>query len=377
MTSSPQDFTLAAPMEPVRLGQSSPPPLPEADGLGFSFSGDGAAYFRIWIVNLLLSILTLGIYSAWGKVRSHQYLYGHTRFAGSSFGYHGKPLAILKGRALIFVVLLLLALTQKTSPGLHALLYLLLLPAFPWVVVMAMRFRLRNTSWRQMRFNFRASTMDAVGPFIVGLILTVLTLGIGFPYARHMQQRFMVNNAWFGNARFEMLKCAGDYYRVYFRASVLGLLMLMLFGFIGGLYSSIIGRLFSGHLGGISLLLLGAVIYLGLLLMWMSIGQVVRDGLANVMWNHVLLQSNGRLHRFESSMTLRGLMNLHASNALLTLLTLGLYYPFAKLRALRYRLEHLKMFPDDDLDAIRARPQSARNALGDAAADGFELDLGL
>jgi uncharacterized membrane protein YjgN (DUF898 family) len=99
MTSSPQDFTLAAPMAPLRVGQPNPPPAPEADGLGFSFSGDGAVYFRIWIVNLLLSILTLGIYSAWGKVRSHQYLYGHTRFAGSSFGYHGKPLAILKGRA--------------------------------------------------------------------------------------------------------------------------------------------------------------------------------------------------------------------------------------------------------------------------------------
>ncbi len=375
MTSSSQDYTLA--MEPVRIGQPAPQPAPQDDGLSFSFSGSGAAYFRIWIVNLLLSILTLGIYSAWGKVRSHRYLYGHSRFAGAGFGYHGKPLAILKGRALIFLVLLLLAVTQKYSPGLHALLYLLLLPALPWVVVMAMRFRLRNTSWRQMRFNFRASTMDAVGPFILGLIITVLTLGIGFPYARHMQQRFLVNNAWFGNARFEMLKCAGDYYRVYFRASVLGLLMMLLFGFIGGLYSSIIGQLFHQRLSVFALLALGILAYLMLLLMWMSIGQVVRDGLANVMWNHVLLESNGRLHRFESSMTLRGLMNLHASNALLTMLTLGLYYPFAKLRALRYRLEHLKMFPDDDLDAIRARPQSSRSALGDAAADGFELDLGL
>ncbi|MDR1854861.1 MAG: DUF898 domain-containing protein, partial [Azoarcus sp.] len=37
------------------------------------FTGSGGEYFRIWIVNLLLSILTLGIYSAWAKVRREQY----------------------------------------------------------------------------------------------------------------------------------------------------------------------------------------------------------------------------------------------------------------------------------------------------------------
>ena len=33
------------------------------------FVGTGSEYFRIWIVNLLLTIVTLGIYSAWAKVR--------------------------------------------------------------------------------------------------------------------------------------------------------------------------------------------------------------------------------------------------------------------------------------------------------------------
>ncbi|MEM9624119.1 MAG: DUF898 family protein, partial [Pseudomonadota bacterium] len=37
-----------------------------------SFTGDGTEYFRIWIVNLTLTLLTLGIYSAWAKVRTNR-----------------------------------------------------------------------------------------------------------------------------------------------------------------------------------------------------------------------------------------------------------------------------------------------------------------
>ena len=60
--------------------------------------GPAREYFKIWIVNLALTIVTLGIYSAWAKVRRLQYFYRHTRLAGAGFDYHGDPIAILKGR---------------------------------------------------------------------------------------------------------------------------------------------------------------------------------------------------------------------------------------------------------------------------------------
>ena len=46
--------------------------------LPLEFRATGAEYFRIWIVNLLLTIITLGIYSAWAKVRRLRYFYGST-----------------------------------------------------------------------------------------------------------------------------------------------------------------------------------------------------------------------------------------------------------------------------------------------------------
>ena len=51
----------------------------------FEFSGKGGEYFRIWIVNLALTILTLGIYSAWAKVRRLQYFHRNTALIGNSF----------------------------------------------------------------------------------------------------------------------------------------------------------------------------------------------------------------------------------------------------------------------------------------------------
>ena len=49
------------------------------------FTADAGEYFRIWIVNLALTIVTLGIYSAWAKVRKRRYFYGHTRIDGETF----------------------------------------------------------------------------------------------------------------------------------------------------------------------------------------------------------------------------------------------------------------------------------------------------
>ena len=54
----------------------------------FVFRGTGGEYFGIWIVNLALTVITLGIYSAWAKVRTRRYFYGNTYVAGHAFDYH-------------------------------------------------------------------------------------------------------------------------------------------------------------------------------------------------------------------------------------------------------------------------------------------------
>ncbi|MGH7460351.1 MAG: DUF898 family protein, partial [Longimicrobiales bacterium] len=77
------------------------------------FSGRAGEYFGIWLVNVLLSIVTFGIYSAWAKVRTEQYFYANTRLAGASFEYLARPLSILKGRLIAFAVVASLGLSAQ------------------------------------------------------------------------------------------------------------------------------------------------------------------------------------------------------------------------------------------------------------------------
>src|SRR5690606_20455872 len=77
------------------------------------FHGNGGEFFRIWIVNLVLSILTLGIYSAWAKVRTNRYFYGNTEVAGSHFEYLAEPMQILKGRLVAVALFILFGIASE------------------------------------------------------------------------------------------------------------------------------------------------------------------------------------------------------------------------------------------------------------------------
>src|SRR2546425_152280 len=80
------------------------------------FTGTAAEYFRIWIVNLFFTLATLGIYSAWAKVRKRRYFYGSTRLDGDSFDYFASPKAILNGRIIAVAIFAIYALAGELYP---------------------------------------------------------------------------------------------------------------------------------------------------------------------------------------------------------------------------------------------------------------------
>src|SRR5690349_21748350 len=120
--------------------------------LPFEFRGSGGEYFRIWIVNLLLTIVTLGIYSAWAKVRKMQYFYRNTRLDGAVFDYHGRPWAILKGRLIVLVLAVAYNVSFKFSLVAGLIAALVFAAAMPWLLAQSQRFRLHNSSYRALRF---------------------------------------------------------------------------------------------------------------------------------------------------------------------------------------------------------------------------------
>ena len=145
---------------------------PSSPGQSFAlepvrFTGSGAEYFGIWIVNLLLTIVTLGIYSAWAKVRRLQYFYRHTELAGSSFDFHGRPIKILIGRVIALLMLFAYNYSVRIQSGWTLIIFCLIAFAMPALLRNSLRFRLYNTSWRGVRFHFRGSVGRAYRVFLL------------------------------------------------------------------------------------------------------------------------------------------------------------------------------------------------------------------
>src|SRR3954471_4846708 len=131
----------------------------------FSFHGEGGSLFGIHIVNLFLTIITLGIYHFWGKVKVRKYVWGQVEFEGDRLAYHGTAGEIIRGWlkavAIFGIPYLLLRMgPQWLGLGLlmtvtgAALATILLLIFIPIAVVGSRRYRLSRTSWRSIRFSF-------------------------------------------------------------------------------------------------------------------------------------------------------------------------------------------------------------------------------
>jgi hypothetical protein len=167
------------------------------------FKADAEAYFRIWIVNLALTIVTLGIYSAWAKVRKLRYFYSCTTLAGSAFGYHGDPVKILRGRIIAAVLVGAYFGAGRISPFGTLIVLPLIGLAWPWLLVKSRLFTMRVTSWRGLRFDFAADYAGAYRVLLGWGSVGVLTLGLMMPRFVCERYRFLVTRARFGATAFD------------------------------------------------------------------------------------------------------------------------------------------------------------------------------
>ena len=346
--------TKASPSEDQAFGAGQPRPTATSPParIPLEFNGSGSEYFRIWIVNILLTIMTLGIYSAWAKVRNKQYFYGNTRLHGAGFEYRASPTQILKGRALVAGVMIAYGGLSIFLPYVEAVFILAFVFAFPWLIVRSVAFNAHHSAWRNIRFDFSAGYSDAFKVYVLWPLLAMVTLGIFSPYVFYRQNKFLVENSSFGQSRFIFHATWKDYYRILMVASLLALLAVAVVGIAAFTFAPLV--------------LLALPVYLYVFAYFS-----VKSG--NLFYNSSRL---GR-HRLESCMEVKGYLRLVLTNTLATALTLGIFHPWAKVRTLRYKARHLSLKPAGDLNAFVAGKQKAVGAVGDASGDFFDFDLGL
>ena len=352
--------------------QPSAAPAPQQQPL--RFNGRGSEYFGIWIVNLLLTIITLGIYSSWAKVRRMQYFYRHTELAGSTFDFHGRPLRMFYGR----LIALGMFLAYSYSVRLHSPVTVLVLLALvmPWLLRNSLRFRLYNTSWRGTRFHFKGTLASAYRVFLLNGFLTMITLYIMAPFMHQRLKAYQHDNSWFGRTRCSFHASAGRFYLVYLLllAAVVGFFVVIGVTGVIGAFSSIGAAQHGGTRVDPRAIIRMLVIVYGLaILIGVSIGPAFHALINNLVWNNTRIGE----HRLESRMSPFMLAWITASNLVLLFVTIGLFTPWASVRLAKYQLESVRLLPVSDLqEFVDAEPETL-GAVGEEAATAFDFDISL
>ncbi len=323
------------------------------------FTGSGSEFFRIWITNLLLTICTLGLYSAWAKVRTINYFYGNTLLDGSSFSFVANPIAILKGRIIAFAVFGAYTLFQTVEPVVSLVIMLAVFPLIPLLVVRSMRFRMQNTEYRGLKFNFTGSVGHAYSLFFGGVILTYISMGILFPWWDCQKKQYLLGNLRYGNKRFESFPRAGVFYKCAGICILMGIGMTFLVILI-----SVAGGLLAGDFGFVA----------GILFLYLSMG---------ILWaywhvsttNHVMESTYLPGVFFRSRMSTQDFVALWVVNIILLVLTFGLAVPWVMVRNARYRVNSTTVLAED-LDSFVQGQIESTSAIGEELGETIDLDIG-
>lgn len=384
----------------------------------FSFTGKGKEYFKIWIVNIVLTILTLGIYSAWATVRNKRYFYGNTWLAENNFEYHATAKQILFGRVIAIVLLAVYIGLSQFTPILGFAFILLLSIGIPWIVWRSMQFNARMSSYQNVRFSFNGSLKKSYNyflfipfaPLIIGGLLagaaylafgdsekTMLIVGIVFtiaisaiyimvPFLRFLFDKYFINNTQYGQGQFETDLDCGEYYIIYLKW--IGLSMLAFagaFALIAALGAIIAGAvmLVTGSnykelfdienneymIGG---MVVG--IYIPIILAGIILKAYITSRFRNYTFNQTVM--DGDTLDLKSTVKARKLFMIYVTNALMVIVTLGLAIPWAKVRIARYTADSTSADINGDITQYISKQQTNQTSLGEEMGDAFDIDGG-
>jgi len=374
--------TAASREKPAAAAEGAPESLPRKTH-PFEFRGNGLEYFKIWIVNVALSILTLGIYSAWATVRSRRYFYANTWLAGEPFEYLASPLPILKGRAVAVALLALYALSNMYLMG--EIVFLIVLPiAAPWLIVKGLAFRHRMSAWRNVQFRFHGTYLKAVAALWPVLLIAALSLGfvallvksppqlallLLLPYVLLLMflaawvgfrfSRFRVNYSAYGTTRFRFGAKLGGYVSIFMATLGVGFFVGMVCGIV--VFPLILLGTFNAEL------LLPVVTSAQIFAML----AFQKQATTNIYFNSAALPG----HDFRASLSFWGLAKTWLICLFLAVVTLGLYLPAARVRIARYMADHIAFRARDSLEEFSAAEAQRASALGEQVGQAFDVEL--
>jgi uncharacterized membrane protein YjgN (DUF898 family) len=359
-------------------------PVPDPGGQihRVTFTGSAREYFRIWIVNLLLTVTTLGLYSPWAKVRKRRWFYTNTWLGDGNFEYHADPVRILKGRLLAAAAFVFYGVTAYLTPRIGAVALLVVAGAAPWMWLRSLAFAAANSSYRNVRFRFRGRYRDAlramaplaIGPLAVlvdpapslegaagltELLAPTALLLLAYPAMVGARHRLRVDGTAYGTTALRCRARLRQFYGVYLASAIVVLVL------VAGL------ALLVHDVGTPSALvaLLGAYVTVPIVFYGLTTAEVT-----NLVLNGTEAGEHGR---FVSTLSPAKLARLYLTNVVAVSLSGGLLVPWAAVRTARYRASALAFATSAGLDLFAAVPRGDVAAAGEELTEMFDFGMSL
>lgn len=305
------------------------------------FHGRGSELMGISIVNTVLTIFTLGIYSFWAKIRTARFYYDNTTYLGHPFEFlatgNEKASGFIKA-ILLFVVLV--AVINLTRPGLVSILgedltdlvltvltIIIFVGLSPIIAVGKRRYLLARSCWRNIRFRFTGGIWELSKINMIGVLLSILTLGLYYPFYAVQRKRYYINNSYFGSEPFRYTGEGSELLTISLKGLFLSIITL-------GIYGS-----------------------------WWS------AAVFNYHWSHTTFQDKP----IAASLSGKELLIVRILSVLLIVCTLGIGIPFAMVMYKRLTLESLGYEGEPDLENIQGTMDGKASALADGVSDAADV----
>lgn len=335
-----------------------------------NFRGTAGEYFGIWIVNAILSIITIGIYSAWAKVKRETYFKNNTKIGETSFGYHATGMQIFKGRLIAFAVLVLINIAATFYPVIGGAIFVILIFLIPLIINNSMRFSARVTSFRNIRFNWHGTYGKSFWFFVIAPVVSILSLGILMPLISKAYYAYFARSHSYGTSSFSCDPKVKDYYVAYGVGVILPVFLI-----IASIAIFVFATL-TNLSGGLSLTFaaLGTLLPWTIILVFVLTTSIYRVLCRNLMMRSLTLSD---VANFDSTINPIKYVWIRLSNLIVIILSLGLMLPWATIRAHKYLSECSKIIVTGDLEKFIDDAIDKKSSFGEefAELEGLEVTI--
>lgn len=326
-----------------------------------AFTGNASDYFGIWIVNILLTLITLGIYSAWAKVRTQTYFLNHTSVDGQPFNYHATGKQILVGRIIALLVLVAIGFLSNISPAISMVVSLGIVSVLPWVINRSTHFKARMTSYRNVRFQWAGNYKKTLWLYVLAPVLLIVTLFLALPFLSRASARYFGGRLKFGTTAFSVSELRlAPFFRAFFIMASLPLVL----GILGFLMIKAIPSLANAA---------GFVIPLAYVL-FIAATTAYMIMVRNILIDHMSLSD---AMTFQSTLNPLTVVGIAFTNWLAIVCTLGLAFPWAKVRMYRYLCEQTHYRKFASFDRFRDDLIEKQSAVSEGLSDFESLEIGV